>query len=113
MGGRANVIVKEGTEKINLYTHWGGSELPNTVQRALARRQRWDDFSYLTRIIFCTMVPIDMWDDETGFGISQHSPDGEDRTITVDVGKQSVKITGQPAVTFDKYVKHGGAWLDD
>lgn len=54
MGDRANVYIREDqTHGIYLYTHWGSSELPETVRTALARHERWSDTPYLARIIFC------------------------------------------------------------
>jgi hypothetical protein len=75
MGDRAQIAIKDsGTDRrVYLYTHWTGSELIPTLRRALARKQRWDDSCYLTRIIFCEMVKGDE-NSETGFGIdtAQH-----------------------------------------
>jgi len=89
MGDRGNIIVKDGESKVYLYTHWGGSELKKTLKEALIRgKNRWDDGSYLTRIIFCEMVQ----DEEmglTGFGISSVMGDGG-TDIVVDVDKQKV-----------------------
>ena len=84
MGDRANVKVidrwtDEGKVKkdaVYLYTHWGGAELALTVQRALQRKQRWDDAPYLTRIVFCEMIRGHEAD-ETGFGISGSICDNE------------------------------------
>jgi hypothetical protein len=39
MGDRANVYVKNtDTQGVFLYSHWGGTELPATVQKALKRK---------------------------------------------------------------------------
>ena len=100
MGDRANVKVlddcrKEGEEKpaVFLYTHWSGTELAETVQRALQRRVRWDDSPYLARIIFCAMVE-GQEAEETGFGISTDLRDNEHRIIVVD--PQSQRLTIEP-----------------
>lgn len=55
-------------ESVYLYTHWRGYELHAIAQEALARKQRWDDPEYLSRIIFDTMTK-GATDRETGFGI--------------------------------------------
>ena len=71
MGDRANVVVLgTGPSPVYLYTHWGGSELPATLQAALKRGEgRWTDPSYLARIIFCEMV-AGREQSELGYGIS-------------------------------------------
>lgn len=93
MGDRANVKVVAGDSEVFLYTHWNGTELPTIVQNALDRGQRWDDHSYLARIIFCEMVKDEV-DGETGFGISSVVGDGDNRIITVNVDKQTVSYSG-------------------
>lgn len=91
MGDRANVLVKQndGDPGVYLYTHWNGTELPGTLKRALDRRERWDDCSYLTRIVFDAMT--DGRQGETiGYGISAFLCDGGDRVLIVDVEKQTI-----------------------
>jgi hypothetical protein len=75
---------------IYLYTHWGGAELPLTLQSALRRRQRWDDDAYLARIIFCEMVKGDEAG-ETGFGIAPHPQDNQHDWLVVDAANQRVE----------------------
>jgi hypothetical protein len=96
MGDRANVYMLEEDkpgEKVGvfLYSHWSGSELPQIVQRALARRQRWDDSQYLARIIFCEMVRGSEAE-ETGFGISARIGDNEYQILVVDAKSQRVSF---------------------
>jgi hypothetical protein len=101
MSDRGNIIVKDGDDVVHLYTHWTGSDLPDVLREALRRgRDRWDDHSYLARIIFCEMV---MGDEEgtTGFGISaKKGDDGTD--ITVDVENQVVRH-GRKETSFKDY----------
>ena len=69
MGARAQVKIEDRDEEIYLYTHWGSSELPKDVAKALDRgRDRWDDFEYLNRIIFDAMKEDDVTS-TTGYGI--------------------------------------------
>jgi hypothetical protein len=58
----------------------------------MARRVRWEDAEYLTRIIFCEMVKGNETA-ETGFGIglSKHG-DSNNPLIVVDVATQTVKV---------------------
>jgi hypothetical protein len=87
MGDRANVVILDGeAPALFLYTHWGGSELPETLREALdsaAGRGRWSDGPYLARIIFCRMVRGDE-SAETGFGISTTMRDNEYNLLVVD-----------------------------
>jgi len=105
MGDRGNVRIKyDDGNSVYLYTHWGGTELSQMVARALDRgRKRWDDPSYLARIIFCEMVKgYEM--EETGFGIAPYEtvPDLNHPTITVDPGSKMVHV-GEETCTFECY----------
>ena len=62
MGTRAQVCVVDGRDTVYLYQHCDGYELPNTVRRALKRgTERWNDGTYLTRIIFSEMLGFYCW----------------------------------------------------
>jgi hypothetical protein len=96
MGDRANIVVRDkGQPQIFLYTHWHGTELPETLRQALARHERWDDSPYLTRIIFCRMVK-GQEGDATGFGISTSMCDNEHPLLIVDIEKQQITIENEP-----------------
>ena len=102
MGDRGNVVVVERdhrsgaeTGRVYLYAHWGGWGLPERLQRALARRQRWSDGSYLARIIFCEMVR-GAEDGETGFGISASLGDHDYPLLVVDPARQTVSLEEEP-----------------
>jgi hypothetical protein len=95
MGNRANVYVRESAEEpgVYLYTHWDGDNLPFMVQRALKKHWRWDDVSYLTRIIFCQIVKdTDDLEGELNLGISTQIPDNEHLIIVVDCKSQTVRF---------------------
>jgi len=96
MGDRANIVIPQypnideaPTGLIYLYTHWGGTDLPRTLQAALAKRWRWDDEPYLVRIIFDTMSVGDEGG-ETGYGISTYLGDNEHPLLVVDCTRQMV-----------------------
>lgn len=92
MGDRRQVVISRGNEKVYLYTHWDGYELPEIVRAALGRgANRWDDAPYLTRIIFCEMVKDDVMS-ETGAGIWSSSMDSEYDDIFINLDEQTVKI---------------------
>lgn len=119
MGDRANIVICEDGTRIYLYTHWSGYEAPETLRKALARKQRWDDPAYLARIIFCEMVKGSEAD-ETGFGISTRQQDNEYPLLIVDMDKGEVRLEAQKdgkhtprgetiARTFAEYVDLGEA----
>ncbi len=108
MGDRSNIIiVYENDDKIGFYTHWGGSHLPNTLKDALIRgKNRWDDESYLARIIFSEMIKEEILE-ETGYGIypvNSISYEEDHSSIYVFMKKKEVSI-GQIVRTFEDYIK--------
>ena len=102
MGDRANVVITQDYAPGNvfLYTHWGGSDLPLTVQRALRLKLRWNDESYLARIIFEHMTGLSDLDIGLaslsgssrwlGYGIATYPPDNEWPLLVVDCKTQIV-----------------------
>lgn len=123
MGDRANVYISnDETHGVYLYTHWAGSELPETVRKALIRgRERWEDDQYLARIVFAEMIHGDTGS-LTGYGIAAFCGDGDSRVILVDVDKKTVayakgecgkyerpSVSGL-AVSFEEYVKQERTW---
>ena len=95
MGDRANVMVtSEHYGETYLYTHWGAHSLCEDVQRALAKKWRWNDPSYLTRIIFEEMVGERDRFTETGYGISARIGDPGQFIIEIDVDRQTVTKDG-------------------
>jgi hypothetical protein len=90
MGDRGNIAIQERDGKrVYFYGHWSGDVLPKIVHDALARRQRWDDATYLARIIFCTMIK-GQEAGESGFGISTEIGDNEYPVLVVDCQNQEV-----------------------
>jgi len=126
MGDRANVKIKMAAcngypaGNIFLYTHWGGTELPGLVKEGLkAGVNRWDDDSYLVRILARGMGMGE--DGETGYGIATYPPDNEHKFIVIDCEKQIIsletpdgdesryfagdKINGGTSWSFQEYVQ--------
>lgn len=113
MGDRAQVFMKD--EGVYLYTHWGAPGLVKTVQRALARRERWNDPEYLARIIFCEMVKGEEHE-PTGFGIGgeQHGDVwrivevhcAEDKVRVLDIGWEEQKDTVAFQGSFTEFLKY-------
>lgn len=102
MGDRGNVVLKyEDGNKIYFYSHWTGSGLKETVRLALIRgRDRWDDESYLARIVFCQMLGGDMMS-TTGFGIAPYEVDNEHPLVVVDTKEKTVN-----GIPFEDYIKN-------
>ncbi len=96
MGDRGNIIVKSGDSTVYLYTHWTGSDLPESIKKSLTRAtDRWNDGQYLARVLFQDMIGDNTR--TSGFGISSTIGDGG-TDITVDVDKQTVD--GKPFAEF-------------
>lgn len=106
MGDRANIkfVEVEGGE-IFFYTHWSGTELPEILAAALDRgRDRWNDESYLARIIFSEMVKDDLGSN-TGAGISTYRTDYEYDDLIVSVKDQRIYGRGGD-LSFEDFVTH-------
>jgi hypothetical protein len=88
VGDRGNIRIEKDGNALYFYSHWGGYYLPQTLANALDRgRDRWDDPSYLTRIIFSEMIKESV-EDTTGYGISFTRDDWEyeDLIVKLDTG---------------------------
>ena len=112
MGDRRNVVVVFDDENsVALYSHWGGSDLPETLASALSRGTgRWTDPTYLTRIIFSEMIEGDV-KGETGYGIepirtgsSHYCEASPGYDLLVDAREGTVEVDGK-TFTFDAFVK--------
>ena len=91
MGARRNIELsyKEGG-KIYFYTHWDADTLEDILKEALKKGvSRWDDESYLARIIFSNMIRNSI-DELTGYGIAPYPQDEQHPTIEVDLKRKTV-----------------------
>lgn len=102
MGDRGNIFLVQSPEKrrtesapiigIYVYSHWGGTYLPERLREALIfGKSRWDDYQYLNRIII-SQVFMDDHNSTTGAGISLNLCDNEHDIIICDVFKQEVSF---------------------
>jgi hypothetical protein len=112
MGDRANIAIRDSFvkdpgphEAVFLYSHWGGSELPQTLHAALSKRWRWNDESYLARIVLDTMTGRGHGQ-ETGYGISIRMPDNEYDVLYL-LGERIYRVPEA------HYTEHGFTKLDD
>ena len=101
MGDRGNIhVVDTG---VYLYTHWDGSDLPIVVKKALARKARWDDPCYLTRILFEELTADDKGG-ETGFGIDSKMGDNEHPVVEVRVNQKTISFYRDIKWSFVEYI---------
>jgi hypothetical protein len=78
MGDRSNIVIEQADGgRIFLYGHWMGSDAINVVTQVLARRQRWNDETYLARMLFSKMTEGEPVDAETGYGIGTYPADND------------------------------------
>ena len=90
---------------IGIYTHWGATELEQTVARALNKKWRWDDENYLARIIFDEMNYDPK--SECGLGIGPDSDDyGARKIISIKDKKISVIEPRTKVVDGDFYSRN-------
>lgn len=97
MGVRTDVKLKYGGKNvIYLYSHWDEVDyLKDIIREVLKRQLRWDDSSYLARMIFSAMVKDDI-DGETGYGLSLNA--SGDSEVEIDLYNQ--KVDGIPFKEF-------------
>ncbi len=116
MGDRRNVVLRfETKDELNLgmelpaiylYVHWMGQELPEIVQRSIARaKDRWGDESYLARVIASDVFSAVGIEATTGAGLSLELQDTDypGREVEVFLGCDMVKI-GTSLKTFENFI---------
>ena len=89
-----------------LYTHWGAKEMEADLRDVLSRKKRWNDPSYLSRMIFSRMIRNDI-DGETGYGIMTNNVNDAEQEIIVDCNRQEVIVKGwdkNDTYTFDDFI---------
>lgn len=116
MGDRGNIVIKQNHSEggyLYLYTHYGGSEMPRTLQDALKRgRQCWSDEQYLARVVFSEMIKDNVMDLDC-YGISNYIGDNGQDLLVVDVEEQMVSrvhgddptATPKKSWSFEKFLE--------
>jgi hypothetical protein len=89
--GQVEIIGPFG--RVYLYTHDYAKNLVAFVHESLSRRVRWDDPDYLSRIIFCSMIPYNEINNEQGFGIGTQLYVDINLLITIDTTSQTIEIS--------------------
>jgi len=100
MGERSEIeLYYSKNKEIYLYSHWTSiDELRQILASALIRgKDRWNDESYLARIIFSDMIEDDI-KSLTGYGISPNSMG--DYQIKVNLIDQTIE-----GLTFEEFIK--------
>lgn len=105
MGDRGNIAVLQSNKhQVWLYSHWGGYELPENIKTGLIRasdkmedgepkkypQSRWNDESYLTKILFCTAIGKENFESLAGHGISATMQDSGYPINVVDIPRNRV-----------------------
>jgi len=96
--GQIEVVGPYG--RVYLYSHNTANELVSVVSDVLSRKVRWDDPDYLSRMIFCRMVPKNKWDNELGFGIGTQLYRDVNMLISLDTVHQTIRISS----AFETYI---------
>lgn len=82
MGDRSNIVVEYYTgDRVYLYGHWMGEESIKVTSDVLSKCERWNDESYLARMLFSEMTAGDTG--TTGYGIAPYAPDNEHTYIVL------------------------------
>ena len=119
MGDRANVVIQdENNPELFLYTHWSGYKLPSVVSTVIARRDRWRDLPYLTRMIFSEMTR-GKEKESTGYGISTALCDNGHPLLVLNGDKQEISFQDEktreligPKYTFEWVARCQLSWPD-
>jgi hypothetical protein len=94
MGDRSAIAIEQyNGSRVYLYGHWMGEGAIEVVSDTLDRGLRWDDSSYLARLMFERMIR-DSAGSETGFGISAVRPDVEYPIIVLNCEQKMLTVEG-------------------
>ena len=92
MGARAQIEVKQKPHSVFLYTHlWSGTILQDTIKGMIKGKLRWEDPTYLTRILFDSLIKDD--DGTTGYGIWTFQAGDIEKLVIFDIENQEVKYS--------------------
>lgn len=115
MGNRNNLYVYVNDElKMGVYSHWGGSEIADTVARALPGARTDGDNTYgLKTVVAAVLEDCCGGNSETGGGIWFDFPDDQDRgndpvyLYLNDAGFDRLVVAGE-TFTVDEFVARFG-----
>lgn len=75
-----------------LYTHDLAVNLIHVVYNVLSKKIRWDDPDYLSRMLFCELIPKKLWNSDKGFGIGTQMYGDIKYIVTIDTERLTVKL---------------------
>ena len=109
MGDRGNIVCNG----VFMYSHWGGYGLKEQLRNALKRgMSRWDDPSYLARLIFCEMVSAsDNLLGTTGYGLSTTLCDNERPILFVCCNDKRVYVVSESE--FEEDMEGNSLYFDE
>lgn len=88
--GQVEIIGEYGS--VFLYTHDLAHDLLHAVHDVLCKKIKWNDPDYFTRMLFCRMLPCELWDKTEGFGIGTQMYADVKFFITVDLVRHKLTI---------------------
>lgn len=89
--GQIEIISPFG--RVYLYTHSDAKSLLTIVHNTLSLKVRWDDPDYLSRMLFCEMIPEKFWHSNTGYGIGTQLYADVELLISVDTVTQKITLS--------------------
>lgn len=98
--GQVEIVGPYG--RVYLYTHNTAHTLVSEVFEALSQRKRWNDADYLSKMVFCRMIPLECWKQDTGYGIGTQLYADVNLLITLDTVKQNITIQSATDM-YDKF----------
>lgn len=111
MGDRGQVCIHgiypdewDRDHNVCIYTHWGASDLVDDVKNAIAKKWRWCDEEYFTRIVADEVIKNH--GSELGYGIGNEIHGDVWRIISIDLDftegcKQNIKVEDNGKLKFD------------
>jgi len=89
--GQIEIIGEYGS--VFLYTHDLAHTLIHAIHDILSKKEKWNDPDYFTRMLFCRIVPPELWNTNDGFGIGTQMYADVKFFITVDLTLKKLTIT--------------------
>ena len=88
--GQIEIISPFG--RVYLYTHNDAKSLLTIVHNTLSLKVRWDDPDYLSRMLFCEMIPEQFWSSNSGYGIGTQLYADVELLVSLDTVNQKITL---------------------
>lgn len=89
--GQIEIISPFG--RVYLYTHNDAKSLLTIVHNTLSLKVRWDDPDYLSRMLFCEMIPEQFWSSNSGYGIGTQLYADVELLVSLDTVNQKITLS--------------------